>query len=530
MFQEKLSRRDFVKGAVAAGAATATSAATLAGLSGCSDVGAASVAIAETQIPDSWDYETDVVVIGYGSAGCAAAWEAHKAEASVIILEKEPEDAHYCSSKMCGGICMHVKDIEEATKYFNLCAGESTPDDVNRAWATSLNSITDWMRETLGYGGEFMIPYPEGSQKMEGYESVEGVKLDGDDATRQLWDLLAQISTKDGVELLWETPAVKLVSRYTESGGQEVLGVKAEQNGSPIYLKANRGVVLTSGGLGYNEELKMMLPVYPAYFYGNPGSTGDGVLMAQGVGAALWHMNKMTGRGIGCYDGIGYMIMIRPAPYGIIVDQNGERYFNEDFQAKMDHIVYHMMSGFDPIANKYPRDPSWWIFDTTRLLNSPISPPSAGLVSQGYYDWSTDNSKELAAGWIIQGDTIEELAEKTGLNVDTLRETLTKYSAYCAAGEDPEFGRPVESLVDMVPPYYATKLYPGGTGTCGGPKRSPKAEVVDSWNQPIPRLYAAGECGTAVGNMYPVGGSNVGDALGFGRIAGANVAQLDVWA
>ena len=79
-----------------------------------------------------------------------------------------------------------------------------------------------------------------------------------------------------------------------------------------VLVKAAKGVVLSCGGYEFNNKLKLFLPAAPVYFYGNPGNTGDGVLMAQAVGAQLWNMNKVVGRGIAYFDGLGFHHRHRP--------------------------------------------------------------------------------------------------------------------------------------------------------------------------------------------------------------------------
>jgi predicted oxidoreductase len=150
----------------------------------------------------------------------------------------------------------------------------------------------------------------------------------------------------------------------------------------------------------------------------------------------------------------------------------------------------------------------------------------------GYEGWSEDNIKELERGWIKKEDTIEALAASIGGEMDPalLKTTIETYNSYCAKGKDLEFGRSPEKLLPVeTPPYYAVPLYPGLVCTCGGPRRSAKAEVLDPYGNPIPRLFSAGNCGSIYGRTYSVGGGNLGELCAFGRIAGRNVAALQSW-
>lgn len=521
----KTSRRDFLKGA-----ALGTAAVVGGGLLGCSgnseqsapaDDGGAAV----EGLPE-WTHEADVVVIGLGAAGASAAYEAHEAGASVIILEKQPEDHHTPSTRMCGGVVMLVDNVEKATSYMQFCAGPQVPEALTAAWAKEAATLEDRLR-TLGFDGEFNI-YGHGEHtEFENSDSVTAVQLEKKLNADLLWSLLLDSVQKDGIDILWESPAARLVFRKNEDGENEIIGVHAKQGANDVFVKANKGVVLTCGGYEYNEQLRSFLPADPVYFYGNPGNTGDGVLMAQDVGAQIWHMNKMVGRGIGWCDDLGFIIGINPAPY-VIVAQDGKRYMNENLEAKLNHAVYYEMIDFDTESNSYPRDPSWWIFDQRRIDAGPLTYTTMGAMGVGLYDWSMNNSAEIEKGWIVKADTVEELAGKINVDKDTLVATMDAYAKACETGVD-EFGRDPESLIAYEPPYYAFMLYPGGPNTSGGPLRNENAQVINVWGNPIPRLFSAGELGQVVGNLYPAGGGDVSEAMSYGNIAGRNVAALESW-
>jgi succinate dehydrogenase/fumarate reductase flavoprotein subunit len=103
--------------------------------------------------------------------------------------------------------------------------------------------------------------------------------------------------------------------------------------------------------------------------------------------------------------------------------------------------------------------------------------------------------------------------------------TVARYNHACNVGKDDEFGRPADTLAAIeTPPYYAIRAFPCLLNTQGGPKRNAKAQVLDPWDRPIPRLYAAGELGSIWGFMYQSGG-NLGECLAFGRIAGLHAAR-----
>jgi len=107
-----------------------------------------------------------------------------------------------------------------------------------------------------------------------------------------------------------------------------------------------------------------------------------------------------------------------------------------------------------------------------------------------------------------------------------LDETVHKWNACCVEGKDAEFGRPFLDLVSLnTPPYYSVKLFPGGPNTQGGPRRNSRAQVMTPFGDPIPGLYAAGECGSVFGMLYPVTGGNLAECIAFGRIAAEKVVE-----
>jgi hypothetical protein len=284
--------------------------------------------------------------------------------------------------------------------------------------------------------------------------------------------------------------------------------------------------VLTSGGFEYDEAAKLnYLRTYPMYFYGSPANTGDGIRMAQEVGADLWHMNQSVGRGIANFrmtDGsdIGFFISINPPGY-VITDRFGKRFANEESQAKLQHSFYFDLLAFDPDRGVYPRVPCFWFFDEKRRKAGTLANVNLGAHVVGLYEWSSDNSKEVESGWIAKGDTILDAAKAAGIDdPETASKSVKAYNKACTNGEQDSFGRSRETLVAIdTPPFYCVKLWPGGSNTTGGPRRDERARVLNSFGKPIPGLYAAGECGQVSGLIYPADGFNLTEAICYGWIA-----------
>ena len=450
--------------------------------------------------------EADIVVVGFGGAGAATAIAAADHGASVIVLEKQPEDRHTPSTYMSGGIVMGVNDVERAAAYMDRCSGGMIPFAVSQAWATMGADLVGWL-DRIG-ADLALVKVGEGENtQFEGADSVEawtqsrppsegplfrdlsapttvGAMASGmntGEAGRRTGaeyfeSLRRVVSSREGIRVLYGRPGLRLLQ--DETG--RVTGVRLV-DGSEV--RARRGVVLTCGGYEWNDEIKInALKASPIYFYGNPGNTGDGIKMAQAAGADLWHMNQMIGRAIGHFseDGREYNFVIGIHPPGyLITDKYGQRFANEVSQAQMKHSFYYELLKYDAEKQEYPRNPCYWVFDERRLRAAPLVSLGSGFVRAGYYDWSPDNSREIAKGWIKQADSVAELAKLAGI-VDpaALAETVARYNEGCAAGSD-EFGRPADTLVPLdSPPYYCVAMYPGGSNTCGGPRAGAGAERV----------------------------------------------------
>lgn len=153
------------------------------------------------------------------------------------------------------------------------------------------------------------------------------------------------------------------------------------------------------------------------------------------------------------------------------------------------------------------------------------------------------NAEAINAGWIMKGDTLEELAANItalrpslvdfdkvrGIDPEALVATVAEYNECCEAGEDPKFHRDPETLIPLAPegPYYAVQMQNGLDFIEGSPVRNGNCQTMDPFYEPIPRLYSTGECGSFNSLVYVIGG--IVQALTTGRIAGADAAQLEPW-
>jgi succinate dehydrogenase/fumarate reductase flavoprotein subunit len=497
----------------------------------------------------NWDKEYDVVVAGYGGAGISAAITAHDNGASVIILEKAPFPGGG-QTRTSGIGAAFATDPEKAAEHLYAISsnGLEDADPSSQVSVVPKEDCLIFMKEMArnhdwltSMGVEHSTRKRSSAQypKFPGGDSFGHVVIKGW-GIRFLDTMKKQLDSR-GIEVLYATPAVELIQ---DGGTGEIDGVYAESNGRKIAIKAKKGVVLATGGFEFDEEMKAnYLRPYPLKFSGWPYNTGDGIRMAQKVGADLWHMNTLCGYlniWVPEYKAAWLLVFGR----GIWVNKYGRRYTNEGVRIKshnwwLKHMDYNLE---EP---GYAAVPTYLIFDETIRKQGPIAANSATgneylLGIQAYpaelggcpEGWSHDNMREIEKGWIKKADTIAELGRLIGGTMDpaTLEGTVNKYNDYCEQGYDPEFNRSVEALKPLAtPPFYSCALYPGGINTCGGPRRNAHGQVLDPYKKVIPRLYSAGEMGSICGNLYAIGGLNAGEMLASGRLAGEHAAGLKNW-
>ena len=492
----------------------------------------------------NWDREADVVVIGYGFAGGISTITAHDAGAKVILLEKMPHPGGI--SILSGGGVAFARNAEGAFAYLKRTCNGTTPDEVLRPLAKGMVEIIDLVRELAKVSGtapDESEVRGHGTYPFPGTDDIDSIKLKdfpaystfpwakGLRGGARLFKIVVDNMELRKIDVLLSTPAKRLITNLEG----EVLGVEAERNGKAITIKARKGVILACGGFENNEMMKLQYfeaqPVYPVYL----GNTGDGILMAQKVGAALWHMWHFHG---------GYGFKYPDFPFAmrhvwagprkhdrkmiwIAVDRYGKRFMDEYPPAPQDTGT-RPLEYYDADIQDYPRIPCYLIFDEE---GRKLGPVAMVIVNDEryHYKWSEDNSVEIEKGWIVKGNTIEELAAKIKVNAQVLKSTVERWNSQCASGKDVDFNRPPKTMVPIVnPPFYAMGAWPIVSNTQGGPAHDPNQRVLDSMGKPIPRLYVAGEVSSIFGHLYLEAG-NITECFVGGRIAGQNASDEIPW-
>jgi succinate dehydrogenase/fumarate reductase flavoprotein subunit len=493
------------------------------------------------------DAAYDVAVVGYGYAGAAAAIAASDAGASVLLLERmgAPGGISICSA---GGVRI-AEHAGRAFAYLRATNAGKTPEPVLRTLAEGMTRLPARIREFGEVNGAAIAQraapanYPlEGSETF-GFVYVEAVpgfdpreawpQVAGSPAGAMLFKVMADNVAARPIEVRCGARARRLLQ--DRSG--RVVGVEVEHE----RIVARRGVVLACGGFEADPAMQAQYwPGGPALNAAFAGNTGDGVRMAQAVGADLWHMWHYHG----CY---GFRWADRAYPFGvrvkrlpdwrpgddpelpvmswILLDQGGRRFMNE-YEPYVQDTGARPLGVYDPITQCYPRDPAFLIVDAEGLARYPLGKPTHND-PHAHATWSADNSAEIASGVLRRADTLNQLAALIGAPVEA---GIARWNAQCAARLDDDFGRPPTSMLPLAtPPFYVAKVWQLVSNTQGGPVHDAQQRVLDPFGDPIVGLFAAGELGSAFGHLYMSGG-NLAECFVGGDIAGRNAARGEGWA
>ena len=466
------------------------------------DIDALKVKAEAEAVPgETVELTADVVVIGAGGAGVAAAVEACDAGAKVVLLEQMPAigGTTATSQGLVGGYeSKFTKEMDVhytfEEMYANLMSNASYRLDPTLTGITIEKSgeTIDWMAERLGMNF-YQVTVGYGPLTMMHWIENAGVGMK---------TAMEQTLAGTSVELMLETRATELL--MNEDGS--VKGVKATRGADTVLVYAD-SVVIATGGYANNPELTARLDPEKAgtYGIGFPGSTGDGLIMASNVGAALTHTGDM-------------MCVLKD--YEIMSEHNGtSATANVSSFISRDNTVLLGASGKRFVNEKD-------IGYMTQKLNSPVF-DQMHKDGTGYV-WAISDKASLEAKGVKRGldmefitaDTFEELAAKMGLDEAAVVETLTNYNTYCETGHDPEFGRLL--LAKLEAPYCAVKVVPCEIITYGGIARNEQAEVIRADGTVIPGLYTAGEASANSAYM----GFTISNAFTWGRIAGNGAAAF----
>lgn len=576
---QNISRRNFL----------ATASATAGAMSGAAITASPLALGAEKSTHHDWDSETDVLVVGTGAAGSCAALFAHRAGASVTIIEKA---AFYGGTTLKSQGAYWIPNnrlmrdrglVDNKADALNYMARLSFPTLHNPAAPQLGLPLEDYQLLEAFYdhgsrvlddlatmdalqstffksaaGEDFPDYY---SHLPENKASIGRILLPvsnagapgmGDELIRQL-----QKAVNDrNIPVLFNQRASKLLQ--SERG--EVIGLQITNvDGGVKNIRVHKGVVFGTGGFIHNQQMRLNYlrgPVYGGCTM--PTAEGDFVTIGSAAGAKLGNMNHAWWAQILFEQAVQNSavpmnVFIPPGDSMILVNRYGKRYVNEKF-------VYNERSQshfhWDPVRAEYPNLLSFMIYDQqVAENNSGIWPiPDIASVASTPYVISGGTLAELQSAIT---DRLASLAEHSGgATLDpqfatTLENTIEAFNGFAKQGADPDYHRgevaselffhgfytapghrneypnpTMQPLADRGP-YYAIILAAGVLDTKGGPRINTHAQVLDNFGQPIPGLYGAGNCiASPAGQAYWSAGGTIAPAMVFGALAGEHVSRL----
>lgn len=456
-------------------------------------------------IPQNQNY--DVVVIGAGGAGFAAAIEAANAGKRVVLLEKmrgvggnsSISGADINAANNWAERNMGILDDTAFLHYQDTMKGGDNKADpaIVRVMTDNALDAVEWLRDEIKVEFVNDFAYQFGGHTRR--RALIPVTHTGEEIIKKL----SQYAEKKGVKIITSMKAEELIR---DKDGR-VIGVKASNAGKTFTFNAKNGVIIATGGFGANMEMrKKANPAYDEKFLTTdlPGTTGDGLLMAQKAGAELVNLEYIQAYPIS--DPITGAIQLIADGFmdgGIIVNKEGQRFVEE-------------LDRRDVISNAILKQPGKYAFVVW----------GKAVEDRGHY--VTAHADEYSAfeksGIIVKANTLDELAKLAGINEKGLLETAKKVNGYAKTGKDLDYNNRVGLSSLEQGPYYAIRSVPSVHYTMGGIRVDTRARVLDADGKVIPGLYAAGEVTGCTHGTNRLGGNAYTEIIVYGRIAGKEAA------
>ncbi len=442
------------------------------------------------------DLDTDIVIIGAGGAGMAAAVEAKEAGKSVIIVEKMPIVGGN-TNRATGGInaagTSYQKDagIEDSveTFYADTFKGgkEKNNPELLKVMVENSASAVDWLND-MG-AGLIRVTLSGGATNPRIHTPEDGSAV-GPVVVSTLTKKLKEL----GVTIMMETTAKEILM-----DGDQVVGIKAtDANGNEFKINA-KAVIETTGGFGANSaKVESYRPDLVGFSTTNhAGALGEGIEMGEKAGASLTDIKEIQIHPTTDPES-GYMFTEGLRGDGaILVNQEGKRFTNE--LSTRDLVSADILKQTGGIAYL--------------ITNEEMRAENAAL--KGYVE----------KGYAVEGETLEKLGAALGMDATALVETLTAYKGYVENEKDEAFNRDHLTITLADGPYFALKVTPGIHHTMGGLTINTTTHVMNSEGNPVKGLYAAGEVTGGVHGANRIGGNAMTDIIVFGRIAGQTAAS-----
>lgn len=483
----------------------------------------------------NWNGDYDVIVLGFGGAGATAARFAADQGAQVLLVDAAPYGHEGGNTRYSAQHVAMAHDRNKLDWYFKqLAAPFAIAEKTMAAYLDGFVNMPEYFEKYLGIApfiwsrdyqpGDHLAnkkrlcEYPE----YEGAETFDFALVHNRDFDAGLWQVLRKevMKRSDKIDIWLASSAKHLIQTET---GSEICGAVIRRNHQDYFIHARQGVVLATGGFENNAQMQQdFLHITKLTPLGTLYNKGDGIKMATEVGAKLWHMANYESLGIVP----SYVVAENDNERGrqisgwqnvksgsiFAVSDDGSRFMREDAKFRHGHIYQH---GDYLLPHAY--DNAWLVFDQKQYDKFVQEKQAGKLKYQPFFDK------------IVAADTIAKLAEKMAVSAVNLSKTIAKFNEFARNKKDLEFARAPETLTEFTTEgsVYAIKLAPAVLNTQGGPMHDEYARVLDENDQPIKRLYTAGELGGMCANRYQ-GGGNLAECLIFGKIAGEHVANLPI--
>ena len=457
-----------------------------------------SAAVENVASGEKVEKSADVVIVGAGGAGLAAAITANENGASVIVIEKMGSAGG--NTILSGGLynCVdptrqqrsNVEDSVEKHTQQTLEGGDNVanPELVKILCENATDGLL-WL-ESMGMMFNEDVTTATGALWPRSHQAVRP------NGTGFIETYLNKLSGTD-VEILYDVKADEILMNDGRAVGVHAVGT----DGTEYTFNAGRGVILASGGYGSNVEMRQKYNTqWPTLdesvvSSNSVGATGDGLVMAEAVGANLVGMDYIQLHPLGNPKTGNFVGVVRGDVESYIqVNLEGKRYIAED--ARRDELC--------KAALEQPSGLMWQITDSNSASNA--TPESS-----------------VAKGYAVKADTIEELAQAMGVDEANLVAAIKEYNDAVDTGNDP-LGRVILTKKVEVAPFYAVLRAVTVHHTMGGVEINTETQVIDTDGNVIPGLYAAGEVTGGIHGSNRLGGNALADTVVFGRIAGTNAS------
>ncbi|WP_334327935.1 flavocytochrome c [Gilliamella apicola] len=446
--------------------------------------------LAEGGDPDDKSY--DIVVVGSGGAGLAAAIRAHDLGANVVIIEKMSVIGGNTNKASAGMNAAETKfqklkgiiDSKDLFYKETMIGGKNKNNpDLLRYFVDNAPDAIDWLDKNsitlsgITTTGGMSI---DRTHRPESGAAVGGFLISG---------LVKNINNR-GIEVMLDTNVTKIVTE-----NHKVTGVEVTQEDGSIQTIKTKAVIIATGGFGANKDMiEKYRPDLKGFVTTNhKGATGSGITILEKLGAGTVDMKEIQIHPT-VEQTTAYLISESIRGGGaILISQDGKRFVNElDTRDKVSNSI-----------NKLPEHYAYILFD------------------QQVRDENKSVEEYISRNLVIQTNTLVELAEQLSIDVNTLTKTIERYNNFILNKHDEDFGRTTGMRHPInKEPFYAIKIAPGIHHTMGGVTINAQTQVLDIQHHVIEGVFAAGEVVGGVHGANRIGGNAVADIIIFGLQAG----------